>query len=228
MISRIAHVATGSDPSWIQRIEAGGRRVDVVEFIEFAKAANRDPMQLLGRVLKGVGKMRMCNTTERSKMTVSRFMLAIVLVAAFVIGCAKQPLTEVDTQNSQGVVLSVSIAPAVLNQCSRSIPTTPDGYWEPTERNVQALETLLPAYLRARSEASATRVLERLSQYKRQYAGFLRGGHKTIYVNLFLSESREQWRSDVVLVCDGGIRVWGVEFDTTSNTFVHVAYNGVA
>ncbi len=57
---------------------------------------------------------------------------------------------------------------------------------------------------------------------------FLRGGHKTIYVNLFLPESREQWRSDVVLVCDGGIGFWGVEFDTTSGTFVHIAYNGVA
>jgi len=161
-------------------------------------------------------------------MTVSRFVLSIVLVAAFAIGCAKQPLAEVDTQNAQGVALPVSIAPAVLNQCSRSTPQAPDGYWEPTERDVQALEIRLPAYLRARPEVSATRVLERISQYRRQYAGFLRGGRKSIYVNLFLPEYGEQWRSDVVLVCDGGIGFWGVEFDTTSNTFVHVAYNGVA
>jgi len=116
----------------------------------------------------------------------------------------------------------------VLNQCSRSTPQAPDGYWEPTERDVQALEIRLPAYLRARPEVSATRVLERLSQYRRQYAGFLRGGRKSIYVNLFLSEYGEQWRSDVVLVCDGGIGFWGVEFDTDIQYLVHVAYNGVA
>jgi hypothetical protein len=56
----------------------------------------------------------------------------------------------------------------------------------------------------------------------------VRGGHKTIYVNLFLPEYGEQWRRDVVLVCDGGIGFWGVEFDITSNAFVHIAYNGVA
>jgi hypothetical protein len=35
-----------------------------------------------------------------------------------------------------------------------------------------------------------------------------------------------EWRSQLVLVCDGGIGFWGVEFDTASNTFSHIAYNG--
>jgi hypothetical protein len=161
-------------------------------------------------------------------MKISQFLLSIPLVVACVIGCAKQPLPEVTAGDSQGVVLPVSIAPDVLNQCSRSTPITPDGFWEPKERDVQSLERLLPAYLRTRKDEPATRVLERLSQYRRQYAGFVRGGHKTIYVNLFLPEYAEQWRRDVVLVCDGGIGFWGVEFDITSNAFVHIAYNGVA
>jgi hypothetical protein len=37
-------------------IEAGERRVDVLKFIEIAKAANLDPLELMGRVLKGVGQ----------------------------------------------------------------------------------------------------------------------------------------------------------------------------
>jgi hypothetical protein len=130
------------------------------------------------------------------KMKISRALLSAALAVACVIAWAKQPLTEVTTGSSQGVVLPVSIAPGVLNQCSRSTPGTPDGYWEPKQQDVQSLEELLPAYLRTRKEQQATRVLDRLSQYRRQYAGFLRGG--------------------------------GIEFDTTSNTFVHIAYNGVA
>jgi transcriptional regulator with XRE-family HTH domain len=41
--------------NFVWRIEAGERRVDVLEFIEIAKAANLDPLELMGRVLKGVG-----------------------------------------------------------------------------------------------------------------------------------------------------------------------------
>jgi transcriptional regulator with XRE-family HTH domain len=41
--------------NFVWRIEAGERRVDVLEFIEIAKAANLDPQELMGRVLRGVG-----------------------------------------------------------------------------------------------------------------------------------------------------------------------------
>src|SRR5262249_23958442 len=119
------------------------------------------------------------------------------------------------------------IAPGVLNQCSRSTPEAPRSYWEPAQADVQILENLLPVYLRTRKDEPDARVLERLTEYRRQYAGFERDGHKTIYVNLFLPEYGEQWREDVVRVCDGGLGFWGVEFDTTSKTFVHIAYNGV-
>lgn len=40
--------------NFVWRIEAGERRVDVLEFIEIAKAANVDPTELLKRVLRGV------------------------------------------------------------------------------------------------------------------------------------------------------------------------------
>jgi transcriptional regulator with XRE-family HTH domain len=39
--------------NFVWRIEAGERRVDVLEFIEIAKAANVDPMELMGRVVRG-------------------------------------------------------------------------------------------------------------------------------------------------------------------------------
>lgn len=38
--------------NFVWRIEAGERKVDVLEFIEIAKAAGLDPMELLRRVLE--------------------------------------------------------------------------------------------------------------------------------------------------------------------------------
>jgi transcriptional regulator with XRE-family HTH domain len=38
--------------NFVWRIEAGERRVDVLEFIEIAHAANLDPLTLLARVLR--------------------------------------------------------------------------------------------------------------------------------------------------------------------------------
>jgi len=157
-----------------------------------------------------------------------RGLLAISFVIANMVACAKPAPAEIVTGDAHGVVLPVSVAPGVLNQCSRSTPGAPDGYWEPTEHDVQSLERQLPSYLKARAERSATRVLKQLPRYKRQYAGFLRGGRKTIYVNFFIAESAEPWRTKVVLVCDGGTGFWGVEFDLGSQTFSHIAYNGVA
>lgn len=39
--------------NFVWRIEAGERRVDVLEFVEIARAAKIDPQELLGRVLRG-------------------------------------------------------------------------------------------------------------------------------------------------------------------------------
>jgi transcriptional regulator with XRE-family HTH domain len=38
--------------NFVWRIEAGERKVDVLEFIEIAKAAGLDPLELLRRVLR--------------------------------------------------------------------------------------------------------------------------------------------------------------------------------
>ncbi len=38
--------------NFVWRIEAGERRVDVLEFIEIAKAADQDPVNLLSQVLR--------------------------------------------------------------------------------------------------------------------------------------------------------------------------------
>jgi len=60
--SKARYAGIGSDAveratgrSWEAWIETLERRVDVLEFIEIVKAANLDPVELMERVLKGVG-----------------------------------------------------------------------------------------------------------------------------------------------------------------------------
>ena len=42
----------GESNNFVWRIEAGERRVDLVEFCKIAKALGADPVELLGRILR--------------------------------------------------------------------------------------------------------------------------------------------------------------------------------
>jgi hypothetical protein len=138
------------------------------------------------------------------------------------------PLAIVSAENSQGVILPVSMAPALLEQCSRGTLGTPDGYWLPDQKDIQSLEAQLPLFLGGRTEPKAAEAAARLQKYHRQYAGFVRNGHKTIYVNLFPADEDADWQKHLVRVCDGGPWFFGVEFDVDSRTFIHIAFNGYA
>ncbi|ODU22681.1 MAG: hypothetical protein ABS87_01500 [Sphingomonas sp. SCN 67-18] len=48
-------IRLGRDQSWISLIEGSQRRVDVVEFIEIAKALGVEPVVLFGRIVGNVG-----------------------------------------------------------------------------------------------------------------------------------------------------------------------------
>ncbi|MFA7597182.1 MAG: helix-turn-helix transcriptional regulator [Novosphingobium sp.] len=45
----------GKDQSWVSLVEGSQRRVDVVEFIEIAKALDVDPVKLLREILGRLG-----------------------------------------------------------------------------------------------------------------------------------------------------------------------------
>jgi hypothetical protein len=120
-----------------------------------------------------------------------------------------------------GVILKSGHAKALLSQCSRAAPEKISAQWTPSKDQIEQLESKLPAY-----KQELKRPMTQLSSFYRQYAGFIAGGRKIIYVNLFPKRIDPDWRSRAVMVCDGGEQFWGVEFEVNTGQFVNPAFNG--
>jgi hypothetical protein len=141
---------------------------------------------------------------------------------------------------AEGVVLPPTEASKLATQCSRTSPGPVQGTWTPTSAQLHDLESALPAFFRTEAynrrgflkmpnmtPEDADRLLEK---YVRQYAGFVIGGKKIIYVNAItrwgISDSPGEWRTKAVQICDGGAITFGVEFDPGARKFRHFSFNG--
>ncbi|HVU21496.1 MAG TPA: hypothetical protein VHE09_12255 [Rhizomicrobium sp.] len=153
------------------------------------------------------------------------FWIATLLLAAPAM--ALQALNPDD-----GAILPPDAARDVLNQCSRDVPHSVQGTWQPSKAQIGALEAGLP---KALDDAMAKRGehLDRAKTFLRQYAGFIIGGRKVIYTNAFPRSVRDDqqssalsWRFRAVVVCDGGSAFFGVEYDPAKDTFANFAFNG--
>ena len=119
----------------------------------------------------------------------------------------------------------------ILRQCSRAAPAAGEGSWQPAPSDIAALEAALAAGLAAQRRPGPdwSRAPE---GWKRQYVGILRGGRRFIYGNFVPSSAGaagsqpSRWRSEVIMVCDGGPAFFGVEYDVAARRFTHFAFNG--
>ena len=123
-------------------------------------------------------------------------------------------------QVGSGVIVPVDAAADLLNQCSRATVSPIDGFWRPTPRMVEELESRLPVFLAYESR------LEPLDRYVRQYAGVVSTGRPLIYASFLASVPDERWQRQIVTVCDGGSKAWGVAFDVQTKTFGELHVNG--
>jgi hypothetical protein len=123
-------------------------------------------------------------------------------------------------QVGSGVIVPVGASADLLDQCSRTTVSPIDGYWRPTPEMVLELESRLPTFLAYESR------LEPLDRYVRQYAGVLSMGQALIYASFLDSSLDARWQRQVVVLCDGGSRAWGVAFDVGTKTFGEVSVNG--
>lgn len=147
-------------------------------------------------------------------------------------GAAQEEVAELWTADTR-TVLTSDQAMALARQCSRVSPGPVESVWTPTDAEVDALENeLILLVAREMEEAGQD---PSPGGYYRQYAGFVIGGRRLIYVN-GVDESVVQhepdaahpfnWREQAVQICDGGPITFGVEYDTTTQRFSNFAFNG--
>ncbi len=105
-----------------------------------------------------------------------------------------------------------------------------DGAFTPDAASIQVLESLLPDYL-ARQQDKFNKlklpIVERLATYRLQYWGEVQDGKQMIFVNAFCTDI-PNWRTQQVLVLDGGDCFFNVLYDPATKTFSHLSVNGEA
>jgi hypothetical protein len=119
-----------------------------------------------------------------------------------------------------GVIVPVRAAPELLNQCSRETVSPVQGYWRPTPRMIAELEERLRTFLAYESR------VEPLRAYIGQYAGVTSAGRRLIYASYVVRPLNVPWQEQVVVVCDGGNRAWGIAYDVDGKTFEELRING--
>ena len=132
------------------------------------------------------------------------------------------------------VILEGTQAQMMAHQCSHAAPHDVTGIWSPSPAQITDLEQrLFPALQR-----QLGRTRHRPENYFRQYAGYIVGGRKIIYVNGvdrgyidFLSQNHipgADWEHEAVAVCDGGADFFGAEYDVETKTIRNLSFNGIA
>jgi hypothetical protein len=130
-------------------------------------------------------------------------------------------------------VLPQSQASLLTRQCSRSFPAGLSGAWDPAPADVARAERKIGAAIEAAFATLPERYRgARHGEYYRQYAGFLRDGHRVLYVDRLIVEKaggpRGSWHTAAVRLCDGGVATFGAVFDLDQDAFESVEFNGTA
>jgi len=127
------------------------------------------------------------------------------------------------------VLLAPSQAKAVSRLCSRGPVAKIDGGWQPTTKDIDAMEEALSksTYLRSKLTSKPDRASDP-RQYYRQYVGVIVAGRKLIYVNGMCEKPPSYWTKTLVDVCDGGRCFWGALYDPVNGEFSQYEMNGVA
>jgi hypothetical protein len=139
-------------------------------------------------------------------------------------------LEEAPTLLDGTVVLPGSAVPSMLYQCSRGAPEAGEATWQPGADDVRDFETALAPALQDNSRKIPVRVAA--NGWLGQYVGIVRGGRRFIYGNFFPSDHAgssvfpDRWRSEPVVVCDGGPAFFGVEYDVDARRITRVDSNG--
>ena len=104
-----------------------------------------------------------------------------------------------------------------------------DGGWKTTDQVIATLESNLKRITSLRSAGIKKGIrIDHPEKCYRQYVPVVVAGRKLIYVNAFCGTKVADWRTQFVIICDGGASVWGALYDPTTEEFSDLEVNGVA
>lgn len=131
-------------------------------------------------------------------------------------------------------VLTGDAARTLAHQCSRISPGPIEDVWTPSDAEIAELEDELILLVAREQERAGESPSP--GGYYRQYAGFVIGGRRIIYVNGVDGAGIDSdpgpafhpgnWREHAVQICDGGPITFGVEYDPATREFSNFAFNG--
>jgi hypothetical protein len=139
------------------------------------------------------------------------------------------------------VIVPRSVAPRLLEQCTRHVPRGLEGTWSPTPQQARRVEELFtqrfdtatscltnfpPSDPPLRGSIDADR-------YGLQLGGVVLNGRRFIYVNGLVryligighSGDSTWWRRNAVVACDGGSEFFGILYDPSADTLGYIDFN---
>ena len=135
-----------------------------------------------------------------------------------------------------GVVLTESAAASLRRPrlCNRQMPWPIDSIWQPDAPVIARLERrLAPALQTALDQSPESRYPKpAVSGFYRQYIGLVVAGRQIIYINgaldkvVRLSRRPDEWRTVAWNGCDGGLSLFGAEYDPTADVVSNIKFNG--
>lgn len=118
--------------------------------------------------------------------------------------------------------------------CNRPAPGPIEAIWTPDATTIRQLESALgPALQTAIDRFPESRRPKPVAgDYYRQYAGFVVGGKRIVYINglhhqiIDSSQRPDDWKVTAASPCDGGMLFFGAEYDVETGKVLNILFNG--
>ena len=167
--------------------------------------------------------------TKMSKATSGRHLRLGAAIAVIVVMLALNWRIVMEANAAESIGTGVVFSAEQTEQSAKSQPMLEIGapYWTPSNKEIQRLESALPAFLK-RSDGTA-KIVRNLPSYRRQYFGYSDHGKKWVLVNSFCEEYWKKdasWRNSAVVVFDGGDSYFRIRYQVLTASFSALEING--
>ena len=132
--------------------------------------------------------------------------------------------TRVETDSYTGAIFSAEKTAVFI----RWLDEPAESFWTPTADDVAKFETGLSSFIEATDidYRDTQPILDRLSEYTRQYFGIVQGESRLIFSNFFCDGMGMDWEKTAVIVEDGGDCYFQVIYNVDDSIYTSFWING--